>query len=170
MLGTMHHMQPLVAAIQACSRTTACLQVKSVTPVGDRVFVKAEEAEAKTVGGILLPTSAQKRPTQGTVTSAGSAKAVKVGAAPRSAASPRLFRSPVLTLPSLFCRLATRWCTASMRAPRWSCRATTMCCSRCACGGETASGAGSFWSGGWRGGAQGMQRALAVLPPCLWCS
>ncbi len=54
------------------------LQVKTVTPVGDRVFVKAEEAEAKTVGGILLPSSAQKRPTQGTVTSAGSAKAVKV--------------------------------------------------------------------------------------------
>lgn len=56
----------------------APLQVKTVTPVGDRVFVKAEEAEAKTVGGILLPSSAQKRPTQGTVTSAGSAKAVKV--------------------------------------------------------------------------------------------
>jgi hypothetical protein len=56
----------------------ACLQVKTVTPVGDRVFVKAEEAEATTVGGILLPSSAQKRPTQGTVQSAGCAKAVKV--------------------------------------------------------------------------------------------
>lgn len=58
------------------------LQVKSVTPVGERVFVKAEEAETKTVGGILLPTSAQKRPTQGTVQSAGSAKAVKVRRTP----------------------------------------------------------------------------------------
>ena len=47
-----------------------------MTPVGDRVFVKAEEAEATTVGGILLPSSAQKRPTQGTVQSAGGAKAV----------------------------------------------------------------------------------------------
>ena len=53
------------------------LQVKTVTPVGDRVFVKAEEAEATTVGGILLPSSAQKRPTSGTVASAGGAKAVK---------------------------------------------------------------------------------------------
>ena len=67
----------------ACSRRppialSCCLQVKTVTPVGDRVFVKAEEAEATTVGGILLPSSAQKRPTQGTVQSAGGAKAVKV--------------------------------------------------------------------------------------------
>ncbi|PSC70946.1 20 kDa chloroplastic [Micractinium conductrix] len=54
-------------------------EVKTVSPVGDRVLVKAEEAEAKTVGGILLPSSAQKRPTQGTVSAAGSAKAVKAG-------------------------------------------------------------------------------------------
>ncbi|EFN55162.1 hypothetical protein CHLNCDRAFT_59679 [Chlorella variabilis] len=54
-------------------------EVKTVTPVGDRLFVKAEEAEATTVGGILLPSSAQKRPTQGTVQSAGSAKGVKSG-------------------------------------------------------------------------------------------
>lgn len=62
----------------AANRAASALQVKTVTPVGDRVFVKAEEAEAKTVGGILLPSSAQKRPTQGTVQSAGGAKAVKV--------------------------------------------------------------------------------------------
>jgi co-chaperonin GroES (HSP10) len=61
-----------------------CLQVKQVTPVGERVFVKAEEAEAKTLGGILRPSSAQKRPTQGTVQDAGSAKGVKVGAGPAS--------------------------------------------------------------------------------------
>ncbi|KAL4858802.1 chaperonin [Chlorella vulgaris] len=54
-------------------------EVKTVTPVGDRVFVKTEEAEATTVGGILLPSSAQKRPTQGTVQSAGGAKGVKSG-------------------------------------------------------------------------------------------
>lgn len=104
MLGTMHHMQPLVAVFQTCSRFTACLQVKSVTPVGDRVFVKAEEAEAKTVGGILLPTSAQKRPTQGTVTSAGSAKAVKVGAMPLAAA-----RSRCAALCSLFPLCLAGW-------------------------------------------------------------
>lgn len=81
----------------------APLQVKTVTPVGDRVFVKAEEAEAKTVGGILLPSSAQKRPTQGTVQSAGGAKGVKVrgpwaGGAPRSV-------GPCMQHPALPCGL-----------------------------------------------------------------
>ncbi|KAL4433062.1 hypothetical protein ABPG77_006489 [Micractinium sp. CCAP 211/92] len=66
-------------AVVVRAATALPAEVKTVTPVGDRVFVKAEEAEAKTVGGILLPSSAQKRPTQGTVTSAGSAKAVKAG-------------------------------------------------------------------------------------------
>lgn len=68
----------LEALPRAPPPTHCCLQVKTVTPVGDRVFVKAEEAESKTVGGILLPSTAQKRPTQGTVQSAGGAKAVKV--------------------------------------------------------------------------------------------
>ncbi|PRW44534.1 20 kDa chloroplastic [Chlorella sorokiniana] len=66
-------------ALAVRAATALPAEVKTVTPVGDRVFVKAEEAESKTVGGILLPSSAQKRPTQGTVESAGSAKAVKAG-------------------------------------------------------------------------------------------
>ena len=55
----------------------ACEQYKTVAPVGDRVLVKVDVSEAKSTGGILLPTSAQKKPTQGEVTSVGSAKAVK---------------------------------------------------------------------------------------------
>ena len=55
----------------------ACEQYKTVAPVGDRVLVKVDVSEAKSTGGILLPTSAQKKPTQGEITSAGSAKAVK---------------------------------------------------------------------------------------------
>lgn len=80
-----------------------CLQVKTVTPVGDRVFVKAEEAEVQTVGGILLPSTAQKRPTQGTVQSGG--KAVKVScrcrrqAAARTWVLPRCCSTPPLRLP-----------------------------------------------------------------------
>ena len=54
--------------------------MKQVTPVGDRVFVKVNSPEEKTVGGILLPSSATKKPTQGEVATAGSGKAVKVGA------------------------------------------------------------------------------------------
>ena len=36
-----------------------------IAPKGDRVLVKVAEQEVKTRGGILLPTSAQKRPTSG---------------------------------------------------------------------------------------------------------
>ena len=56
------------------------MQVKTVAPVGDRVFVRVEEPEAKTVGGILLPSSATKKPTSGEVVAAGAAKGVKVRA------------------------------------------------------------------------------------------
>ncbi|KAK9830007.1 hypothetical protein WJX72_009164 [[Myrmecia] bisecta] len=54
-------------------------QYKNVSPIGDRVFVKVDVSEAKSVGGILLPSSAQTKPTQGDVVQAGSAKAVKAG-------------------------------------------------------------------------------------------
>ncbi len=47
--------------------------------MGDRVFVKVDQSEEKTTSGILLPSSAQKKPTQGEIVGAGSAKAVKVG-------------------------------------------------------------------------------------------
>ncbi len=56
------------------------VQFKTVAPVGDRVLVKVDVSEEKSTGGILLPSSAQKKPTQGEITAAGSAKAVKVSA------------------------------------------------------------------------------------------
>eukprot|EP00775_Hariotina_reticulata_P003861 gene3861-4118_t len=37
-----------------------------IEPKGDRVLVKVADQEEKTRGGILLPASAQKRPTSGT--------------------------------------------------------------------------------------------------------
>jgi len=52
---------------------------KQVAPVGDRVFVKVDKEEEKTSSGILLPSSAQKKPTQGKVVGAGEAKALKTG-------------------------------------------------------------------------------------------
>ncbi len=36
-----------------------------VNPKGDLVLAKVAEAEEKTTGGVLLPTSAQKAPTSG---------------------------------------------------------------------------------------------------------
>jgi len=50
-----------------------------VAPVGDRVLVKVDISEEKSLGGILLPSSAQKKPTQGHVEKAGTAKAVRDG-------------------------------------------------------------------------------------------
>ncbi|KAI8471100.1 MAG: chaperonin 23 [Monoraphidium minutum] len=44
---------------------------KKIVPKGDRVLVKVAQQEEKTRGGILLPTSAQKRPTSGDVVSLG---------------------------------------------------------------------------------------------------
>lgn len=54
------------------------LQYKTVAPVGDRVLVKVDVSEEKSMGGILLPASVQKKPTQGHVEKAGTAKAVRV--------------------------------------------------------------------------------------------
>lgn len=42
-----------------------------IDPRGDRILVKIAEQEVKTRGGILLPVSAQKRPTSGDVVSLG---------------------------------------------------------------------------------------------------
>jgi chaperonin GroES len=49
-----------------------------VKPVGDRVLVKVDKEEQKSVGGVLLPTAAQSRPTAGSVVSAGDVHMVKV--------------------------------------------------------------------------------------------
>jgi hypothetical protein len=55
------------------------LQFKSVKPVGDRVLVKVDKEEPKTSGGIIIPSSAQKKPTSGEVVSSSSVvKDVKV--------------------------------------------------------------------------------------------
>jgi len=43
-----------------------------VAPVGDRVFVRVADVEDVSSGGILLPSSAQKKPTAGEVIAAGS--------------------------------------------------------------------------------------------------
>ena len=68
---TTQHVQPIVHPHS--------LQYKNVAPVGDRVLVKVDSEEQKTSSGLLLPTSAQKKPTQGEIIGAGNAKAVKVG-------------------------------------------------------------------------------------------
>lgn len=45
--------------------------VNEVSPRGDHVYVRVQDAEEQTMGGVLLPGSAQQRPTSGQVVSLG---------------------------------------------------------------------------------------------------
>lgn len=50
-----------------------------LTPLADRVLVKVEEEETKTMGGILLPDTAQKKSQKGVVVAVGSGKMTEEG-------------------------------------------------------------------------------------------
>jgi len=50
-----------------------------LTPIGDRVLLKAEESETKTAGGLFIPQTAQEKTQSGTVIAVGDDKdAIKV--------------------------------------------------------------------------------------------
>jgi chaperonin GroES len=51
----------------------------ALKPLGDRIVVKAVTAEEKTAGGILLPDSAQEKPTKGEVIAVGPGKVQENG-------------------------------------------------------------------------------------------
>ena len=46
----------------------------SITPLHDRVIVRAAEAETKTAGGIIIPDTAKEKPQRGTVMAVGAGK------------------------------------------------------------------------------------------------
>jgi chaperonin GroES len=46
----------------------------NITPLHDRVIVRAAEAETKTAGGIIIPDTAKEKPQRGTVVAVGSGK------------------------------------------------------------------------------------------------
>ena len=50
------------------------INVSTVKPLGDRVFVKVSEAEEKTAGGIILPDNAKEKPQIGEVVTIGDGK------------------------------------------------------------------------------------------------
>lgn len=50
------------------------LSVNTVSPLGDRVFIKVSASEEKTAGGILLPDTAKEKPQVGEVVSVGPGK------------------------------------------------------------------------------------------------
>lgn len=46
----------------------------SITPLGDRVVVKAEPAEEKTASGLFIPDTAKEKPQRGHIVSVGPGK------------------------------------------------------------------------------------------------
>ncbi len=50
------------------------LSVSTVSPLGDRVFVKVSAAEEKTAGGLYLPDNAKEKPQVGEVVALGDGK------------------------------------------------------------------------------------------------
>ncbi|MEB3227758.1 MAG: co-chaperone GroES [Synechocystis sp.] len=50
------------------------INVSTVKPLGDRVFVKVSPSEEKTAGGILLPDTAKEKPQIGEVVQVGPGK------------------------------------------------------------------------------------------------
>jgi chaperonin GroES len=48
-------------------------------PLGDRILVKADPAEAKTKSGIVLPDAAKEKPQEGTVMAVGSGRILDNG-------------------------------------------------------------------------------------------
>ena len=52
---------------------------KKLTPLGDRVVVKAQPAEEKTKSGIVLPDTAKERPQEGTVVAVGTGRILDNG-------------------------------------------------------------------------------------------
>ncbi|MCC7030132.1 MAG: co-chaperone GroES [Chitinophagaceae bacterium] len=46
----------------------------NITPLHDRVIVRAAAAETKTAGGIIIPDTAKEKPQRGTVVAVGSGK------------------------------------------------------------------------------------------------
>ncbi|MEG3437014.1 co-chaperone GroES [Pannus brasiliensis CCIBt3594] len=50
------------------------INVATVKPLGDRVFVKVSPSEEKTAGGILLPDTAKEKPQIGEVVAVGPGK------------------------------------------------------------------------------------------------
>ncbi len=49
-------------------------QSVNITPLHDRVIVKAAEAETKTAGGIIIPDTAKEKPQRGIVIAVGAGK------------------------------------------------------------------------------------------------
>ena len=64
------------AAGKSTPKSTGTVKIE---PLGDRVVVEREDAETVTAGGIVLPDSAQDKPTRGKVASVGAGRLLDDG-------------------------------------------------------------------------------------------
>ena len=55
------------------------MELMAIQPIGDRVLIKAMEAEDKTKGGIVLPDTAKEKPQEGKVIAVGKGKLMEDG-------------------------------------------------------------------------------------------
>ena len=53
--------------------------VENLVPMGDRILVKRDEEEERSVGGIVIPDTAKEKPVRGTVVATGNGKRLKSG-------------------------------------------------------------------------------------------
>jgi len=60
-------------------KATASKSNSKVVPLGDRVLLRRQSAEATTAGGIVLPDSARDKPQQGEIIAVGEGYTLKTG-------------------------------------------------------------------------------------------
>lgn len=63
----------------ACMGTKSTMARSMLSPLGDRVVVQVDKAEATTEGGIIIPDKAQERPLRGTVIAVGPGRILDCG-------------------------------------------------------------------------------------------
>ena len=66
----------MATATKAKKKSSGAIKLQ---PLGDRVVVQREESEERTSGGIVLPDSAQDKPSRGTVKSVGDGRLLDDG-------------------------------------------------------------------------------------------
>jgi chaperonin GroES len=53
--------------------------VENLVPMNDRILVKRDEEEERSIGGIVIPDTAKEKPVRGTVVATGNGKRLKSG-------------------------------------------------------------------------------------------
>lgn len=53
--------------------------VENLVPMNDRILVKRDEEEERSIGGIVIPDTAKEKPVRGTVVAIGNGKRLKSG-------------------------------------------------------------------------------------------